>query len=101
MSSDFTFSSSVTAVQQWESLRTLMDETGTELAGYTGSSFAPSVQSAAKAFIATWSGLAAESSTMAGGFADALEYVQTSYGVTDESAQERLARLDSRLGPAR
>jgi hypothetical protein len=100
MSSDFTFLSSATPVQQWESLQTLMDETGSELSGYTGSAFAPSVQSAAGGFIATWSGLAGERSTMARGFADALDYVQITYGVTDDSARQRMARLDTRLGPA-
>lgn len=101
MSLDFAYVSATPVVQQWQELHELMDKTQTELSGCTGSAFAPGVQADAKAFIATWSGLAAESSTMAAGFADVLHHVHTTYGATDEAVQARFAQLDNRLGPAR
>ncbi|MBC9732522.1 hypothetical protein [Nocardioides marmotae] len=85
----------------WLALAELMTSTSRDLAGQGTGALAPGVQSAAQAFLTAWSGYAAESSTLATGFADALDARVTDYSTTDQGAESGLTDLDGRLGPAR
>ncbi|MDN4160981.1 hypothetical protein [Nocardioides abyssi] len=85
----------------WQALAELMTSTSRELDRQSVAALAPGVQSAAQAFLTAWSGYAAESSTLATGFADALDARVTDYSGTDQGADERFTDLDGRLGPAR
>lgn len=85
----------------WGVLAEQMDETSTALSGASTSGMPPSVLPSARAFLDAWSGFAGESSTLATGFADALQASMDQYGDADAQAGDRYADLDGRLGPAR
>ncbi|NHC21845.1 hypothetical protein G6553_01475 [Nocardioides sp. IC4_145] len=85
----------------WRVLAELMTSTSRDLAGQGTGALAPSVQAAAEAFLTAWSGYADESSTIAIGFADAIDAQAVDYSTTDEGSGNRFTDLDGRLGPAR
>jgi hypothetical protein len=85
----------------WRVLVELMTTTSRDVAAQGTGALAPSVQPAAQAFLTAWSGYAAESSTLAEGFADAIDAQAVDYSTTDEGSSTRFTDLDGRLGPAR
>lgn len=89
------------AAQAWEDLAELMEKTRSELASTSSTGLAPSVQTAASAFLTAWSGYAAESRTMADGFVGVLNSINARYGEQEQLTEEQLKNLDGRLGPSR
>lgn len=89
------------AKQAWEDLSELMERTRSDLASASATGLAPSVRTAASAFLTAWSGHAKESTAMADGFVDALDSINARYGAQEQLSEEQLRNLDGRLGPAR
>jgi hypothetical protein len=89
------------AVARWEDLGELMEKTRSELGDAGTAGLAPSVRTAAAAFLTAWSGYAGESRAMADGFVAALHTTDATYTGRERLTEEQLKNLDGRLGPAR
>ena len=85
----------------WRDLSTLMSDTQSELDSAPAGVFPPSVTGAARAFLATWSAAAGESSDMASAYAASLTATSTSYLASDQAVDDAFGGLDAHLGPSR
>lgn len=87
--------------ESWRALAELMTDSSHELSAQSTAGLPPSVQGAAATFLSAWSGHAAQSSTLASGFADALRAAAAGFWATDQSVGSRLTDLDGRLRSSR
>jgi hypothetical protein len=88
-------------LQEWRAMADSMTATSSTLSGQAPLGMSLNLQGPALTFLSTWAGHASESATLATGFADALEAVVADVAATDEGVEDRVAGLDTRLGPAR